>query len=82
MAAQIPAVDPISVVTRFTNSETASPQMHVRWSDDYLCEAMMASSSVPGVFAPRKSVPALWWIEALFTTSRAGFLKGLGCGPS
>ena len=52
----IPAVDLISGQTLcFTNSETAGAQMHVRWTwDAYLCEAMMASSSVPGIFAPRK----------------------------
>lgn len=51
----IPAVDLNSGDTiAFTNVESIQPVEHLRpeW-DAYLCEAMMASASVPAVFAPR-----------------------------
>lgn len=52
----IPAVDLLSGDTIcFTNIEKTEAVEHVRWEwEAYLCEAMMASSSVPAVFAPRK----------------------------
>ena len=52
----IPAVDLISGSTVcFTNAERVRSWEHVRWEwDAYLCEAMMASASVPAIFAPRK----------------------------
>lgn len=52
----IPAVDLISADTVcFTNLEDTKPLPDVRWEwDACLCEAMMASSSVPAVFAPRR----------------------------
>ncbi len=79
----IPAVDLISGQTLcFTNSETASPQMHVRWSwDAYLCEAMMASSSVPGVFAPRKIGSCLLVDGGVTHNQPGGLLKAAGVWP-
>lgn len=52
----IPAVDLMSGETVcFTNVEETDHRNHVQWEwDGYLCEAMMASSSVPAIFAPRK----------------------------
>lgn len=52
----IPAVDLISGNTIcFTNMEHVTAVEHVRWEwEAYLCEAMMASSSVPAAFAPRR----------------------------
>lgn len=52
----IPAVDLMSGNTIcYTNSEETETLPNVRWEwDACLCEAMMASSSVPAVFAPRK----------------------------
>lgn len=52
----IPAADLVSGKTIcFTNSDKTASLQNVKWAwDAYLCEAMMASSSVPGVFVPRK----------------------------
>lgn len=79
----IPAVDLISGQTLcFTNSETAGAQMHVRWAwDAYLCEAMMASSSVPGIFAPRKIGSWLLVDGGVTHNQPGGLLKAAGAGP-
>lgn len=52
----IPAVDLLTGDTVcFTNVENVARVDHVRWEwEAYLCQAMMASSSVPAVFAPRR----------------------------
>ncbi|MCC8026794.1 MAG: patatin-like phospholipase family protein [Clostridium sp.] len=52
----IPAVDLHSGDTIcYTNIEHVEAAGHVRWEwEAYLCEVMMASSSVPAVFAPRR----------------------------
>ena len=52
----IPAVDLNSGDTvAFTNAETPAPLAHVKWEwEGFLGQVMMASSSVPGVFVPRK----------------------------
>lgn len=51
----IPAVDLNTGYTvAFTNSHQVKQLDHVRWEwDGYLCQAMMASASVPAVFTPR-----------------------------
>ena len=79
----IPAVDLISGQTLcFTNSETAGAQMHVRWTwDAYLWEAMMASSSVPGIFAPRKIGSWLLVDGGVTHNQPGGLLKAAGAGP-
>lgn len=52
----IPAVDLVSGDTIcYTNIEQVRAVRHVRWEwEAYLCEVMMASSSVPAIFAPRQ----------------------------
>lgn len=52
----IPAVDLNSGDTIvYTNSDKIRWLENIRWERDiYLCEAMIASSSVPAIFAPRK----------------------------
>lgn len=52
----IPAVDLCSGETiAFTNFESPSEREHVIWEHDgRLCDIMMASSSVPGVFRPKR----------------------------
>ena len=52
----IPAVDLNSGDTvAFTNGEMPAPLAHVKWEwEGFLGQVMMASSSVPGVFVPRK----------------------------
>lgn len=52
----IPAVDIKSGYTiAFTNASFVSPMENVIWKHDgRLCDIMMASSSIPGIFRPRK----------------------------
>lgn len=79
----IPAVDLNSGNTVcFTNMEHTGAIRHVVWSwDAYLCEAMMASSSVPGVFAPRRLGPYLLVDGGVTHNQPAGLLHGAGVWP-
>lgn len=79
----IPAVDLNSGDTiAFTNAEHPGKAAHVQWEwEGRVCQAMMASASFPGIFAPRKQGKRLMVDGGVAANLPVELLRKAGAGP-